>query len=150
MANQPTELHGLEPSDNPWGVPVLDVRPVTLTTISTSADRKCAENATSFVQDDGIGFIGIEPPGTRNVTVGLRFPIDRMLADGALFIPTEMEHKWAIYFHRGQLLFIRSWLRQVQAVAFTQSHGDYIEITALRGAFVAPDEESSFSVRVLD
>jgi len=148
--NQTSEVRWLDSADNPWGVPVLDVRPVTLGTMSTSADRRCAENAISFMQDDGTSFIGAQPVGTRTVAAGLRFPIDQRLADGALFIPTEMEHKWAIYFHRGQMLFIRSWLRQVQVVAQTQAQGDSIEVTTVRGAFVADDEESSFTIRVLD
>jgi Ankyrin repeats (3 copies) len=148
--NQPHEVRWLDAADNPWGVPVLDVRPVTLGMLSTTTDRRCAENAISFGQDDGTSFIGLEPQGTRTVGIGLRFSIDHILADGALFIPMEMEHKWAIYFHHGQLIFIRSWLRKVQAVAETQIRGDLIEITDLRGAFVAPDEEPSFTVRVLD
>jgi hypothetical protein len=148
--NQLSEVRWLDSADNPWGVPVLDVRPITLSMISTSSDRRCAENAISFMQDDGTSFIGVEPAGGRTVVAGLSFPIDRTLADGALFIPTEMEHKWAIYFHRGQMLFVRSWLREVQVVAQTQVHGDYIEVTTLRGAFIAHDEESSFTIRVLD
>ena len=148
--NQLSEVRWLDSADSPWGVPVLDVRPITLSMISTSSDRRCAENAISFMQDDGTSFIGVEPARGRTVTAGLSFPIDRTLADGALFTPTEMEHKWAIYFHRGQMLFIRSWLREVHVVAQTQAHGDSIEVNALRGAFVAHDEESSFTIRVLD
>src|SRR5947209_3193682 len=88
----------LSPGDNPWGVQVLDVRPVTLGMTSTSRDQQCALNAMSFGQDDGTGFVGIEPEVTRQVRVGLQFRIDRRLADGALFLPEQMEHKWALYF----------------------------------------------------
>src|SRR5215212_1190904 len=92
----------IAPGDNHWGVPVLDVRPVTLGTLSTSRDPQCARNALSFGQDDGLGFVGVAPPVRRQVPVGLRFRIDRTLADGALFLPSAMEHKWALYFHQGR------------------------------------------------
>jgi hypothetical protein len=140
----------LSRGDNPWGVQVLDVRPVTLGMLSTSRDQQCALNAMSFGQDDGTGFVGIEPEVTRQVRVGLQFRIDRMLADGALFLPEQMEHKWALYFHRGRMIFIRSWQRQVVAVAETRAADDFVSVTAVRGAFVSADEEPEFTVRVLD
>src|SRR5688572_28869153 len=52
-------------ADNPWGVDVLDVRPVTLTMMSVSSDPTCAENAISYGQDDGRGFAGVEPEVSR-------------------------------------------------------------------------------------
>src|SRR5262249_15916758 len=42
------QVRWLAPADNPWGVPVLDVRPVTLGMLSTSRDQQCALNAMSF------------------------------------------------------------------------------------------------------
>jgi hypothetical protein len=143
-------IRWLDPADNPWGVPVLDVRPTTLGVISTTQDRQCAVNAMSFSQDDGTGFIGAEPRVSREIPTGLRFRIDGMLADGALFIPREMEHKWALYFHRGQIICVRSWLRQVVAVAGTRLAGDSLEVTTLRGVFISEDEAPEFTVRVLD
>ena len=124
------DISWLEAADNPWGVRVLDVRPITLTMLSTSSDPRCASNALSFGQDDGTSFIGQEPPVGRSVEAGLRFPIDRVLADGVLFIPREMEHKWALFHHRGEIICVRSWLRQVQAVARVEAHGDHVVITA--------------------
>ena len=56
---QTPELTWKDSADNPWGVPLLDVRPVTLGTLSFSADPLCASNAISFGQDDGTGFIGL-------------------------------------------------------------------------------------------
>ena len=144
------QIRWLGPADNPWGVPVLDVRPITLGMLSITRDQQCAVNAMSFARDDGTGFIGVEPRVGRQVPAGLRFRVDRMLADGALFLPTEMEHKWALYFHRGQIICIRSWLRQVAAVADARIVGDSLEVTTLRGIFVSEDEEPRFTVRVLD
>jgi ankyrin repeat protein len=142
----------LEANDNPWGVPVLDIRPVALRMLSTTGDSHCAENALSYFRDDGTSFIGVAPAVSRTISGGIRFRIDRMLADGALFIPREMEHKWAIYFHRGQILFVRSWLRQVIVVAEVNADAtaSSAEITTLRGAFVADDEQPSYTRRVAD
>ena len=118
--------------------------------LSVTRDPQCATNAISYGQDDGTGFIDRTPPVQRTVTTDLRFRRDQLLADGALFIPTEMEHKWAIYFHRGRILFIRSWLRTVCATANVEQSGDEVHITSLQGVFEHEQEESGFSVRVMD
>src|SRR5207248_932724 len=86
----------------------------------------------------------------RTVVAGLRFRTGGALADGALFLPQVMEHKWALYLHGGRILCIRSWLRQVQAIAEVRTDGDGVEVTSLRGTLGADDEEPSFGVRVLD
>ncbi len=109
-----------------------------------------ASNAVSWRADDGTSFIGEEPPVTRIVETNLRFPIDRRLADGVLFVPDEMEHKWALFYHRGEIICVSSWLRQVRVVARVEEHDSQIEITAVRGTFVAEDEDPEFTVRVLD
>ncbi len=144
------EVPWLAPGDNPWDVPVLDVRPVTLTMVSTSSNRQCAKNAISYGQDDGTSFIGHKPPIERTVTTDVRFRRDRLLADGAVFIPQVMEHKWAIYFHKGQFLFLRSWLRQVYVIAESEQSGDEVRVVAVRGAFTHPEEEQGLTIRVLN
>ena len=143
-------LNWIEAADSPWGVRVLDVRPVTLTMRSASADPQCAANAISFRQDDGTSFIGEAPPARRIAQASLRFPIDRILAEGVLFVPTEMEHKWALFYHREQVICVRSWLRKVQVVARVEQRHDHIEITEVRGTFVAEEEEPEFTIRLLD
>src|SRR5713226_6851933 len=64
---QPSKVSWLGPADTPWGVPVLDVRPFTCSTVSTSRNPQCAENALSFLQDDGTSFIGVKPPVSRTI-----------------------------------------------------------------------------------
>ncbi len=144
------EIKWIEAADNPWGVDVLDVRPMTLGTLSVSINQQDAVNAISFGQDDGTGFIGDEPPVSRRVDVNLQFPTDRRLADGALFIPREMEDKWAIYHHCGEFIFVQNWLRQVKAVATVEQHSDHIEVTSVNGGFGWNDENPEFTVRALE
>ena len=144
------DINWLEAVDNPWGVRVLDVRPVTLNMILVSENRQHASNAVSFGQDDGTSFIGEEPPVNRLIEANLVFPIDRRLADGVLFVPQEMEHKWALFYHRREIICVQSWLRQVQAVARVEEHQDHLEVTDVRGTFGAEDEDPELTVRVLD
>lgn len=149
-APQSPDISWVEAADNPWGVRVLDVRPLTLTMLSASSDPQCAANVVSFEQDDGIGFIGKGPPVTRSVEANLRFPIDRLLADGVLFMPREMEQKWALFYHRGEIICVRSWLRQVQAIARVGEYQDHVDVTAVRGTLTAEDEDPELTLRLLD
>ncbi|WP_420127127.1 ankyrin repeat domain-containing protein [Longimicrobium sp.] len=137
-------------AENPWGVPLLDVRPIALGMLSTTKDAQCARNAASFGREDGTCFISIEPPVARRVAAGLRYRVEGTPADGVLFNPDAMEQKWAIYLHRGQILFIRSWHRAVQAVADVRITGGELEVTTVRGAFLDEDEAPELTVRVLD
>jgi len=146
----PSSVHWVDAADNPWGVRLLDVRSFTTTMISTSTDPKCAENAVSFGRDDGLGFVGQSPLVDRVAAASLRLPIDGWLADGALFIPREMEHKWALFYHRRQILCVRSWKREVQVVAEVEPHAGHVEVVAVRGTFTSVDEDPDFTVRALD
>ena len=137
---------------NPWGIPVLDVRPVTQHMISTSSDPQCAANAVSYSLESGACFIGAELPVQRTVSTSLPYRTNGDLWGGALFRPQVMEHKWAIFYHFEQLFFVRSWQRKVYVVADAPriGDGDFIEVRKIHGAFVAEDEPPDFSGRVLD
>lgn len=128
-------LSWVEADANPWRVRLLDVRPITQTMLSTSKDPRCAENVLSFGKDDGTSFIGVTPTPDTAITADLRFPIDRMLADGVLYSPREMEHKWAIFVHGDAILVVRSWTRTVCVVADFTREQDHIAIRRIRGAF---------------
>ena len=144
------DIAWVEAADNPWGVRVLDVRPVTHHLLSTSSDPTCATNAVSFGQEDGTVFIGELPPESRTVAASLRFPIDRFLANGVLFIPMQMEHKWALFCHGDTLICVRSWRRRVQLTATLRAHPDHVEITQVHGTFGEDDEPAEFTIRMLD
>ena len=61
-----------------------------------------------------------------------------------------MEDKWALYFHQGHILCIRSWLRLVQVVAEIRADDHYANIVSVRGVFVDENEEPAYSLRYLD
>lgn len=137
--------------ENPWGVRVLDVRPYTHGMLSTSNDPQCAQNAVSFFGDDGSGWIGQLPTARHSEAVNRRYMVDGRLYEGPLFIPDCMEHKWAIFYRQGRLIFVRSWLREVYVVADVKRISDEeIEVTQLYGEFGAGTDDEGFDALVLD
>lgn len=136
--------------ENKWGVPLLNVSPVTLTMLSTSSDPTCASNALSFGNDDGTDFIGQLPPSTRSIGTDLRYCFDRVLADGALFLPRAMEHKWALFHHQGTITCIRSWRRKVQALARVEIVDGHVAVREIVGTFTDDDEPPEFTTRYFD
>jgi len=137
-------------SENPWGVQLLDVRPFTQTMLSTSVDPRCATNAVSFGQDDGQGFVGEIPQSDLRLAIDLRYPVDHRIADGVLFIPRQMEHKWALFVHQGTIICVRSWTRQVQAIAHFTVQDGYAQIYELHGTLLPDHADARTNQRLLD
>lgn len=150
MSLQIPEVGWLEASENPWGIRILDVRPVTQHLISSSSDPQCAANALSYGLDSGAGFICDETPIQRSITTSLPYRHDEDFWGGALFRPSVMEHKWAIFYHFERLFFVRSWQRKVYVIADTKKLGEFLEVRSIQGTFVAEQEPPDFTCRVLD
>ncbi len=129
---------------------MLDVRPVTLTYLSTSKDPRMATNAVSYGQEDGGSFIAEKPAGAKTIPAQIRFKKDRLLADGVLFTPTVMEEKWALFHRDNRIICVCSWLRQVLVDADVDQAGDTVCVTALRGHFVNPEEPPELTIKTLD
>lgn len=143
-------VHWLDSSENPWTVPVLDVRPVTLGMISTTTDPAMARNAISFRGDTGISFADASVPNPRRTPAHLRYATGGYLADGVLFIADQMEHKWAVFFHRDRLLFVRSWLRELHVAAHVRRGDGYVEIEQIEGVFTSVDEPPALTEAIMD
>jgi len=150
MSSELPEIRWIEAAENPWGVRLLDLRPVTLGMISTSADPECAANALSYARDDGSSFEGMEPNSKRSVQVNLRYRIEQPFSDGVLFIPTCMEEKWAIFYRGGRILFVRSWTRELYAAAEVKVGQSEIEMTSIQGDLVEENENPHYKARVAD
>jgi hypothetical protein len=140
----------MEAADTPWGVRVLDVRPVTQHLISTSSDPMCAANAISFGADDGSAFEHCEPLVERVIGAMIPFRVEGALPDGALFRPWVMEHKWAIFHRGGRILFVRSWTRKLHVIAELAAGERSVEIKKLNGVFTEEDEGPLFTTMVAD
>lgn len=139
----------IDAADNPWGVPVLDVRPITAG-VSMTTDKRHSVNALSFRMEDGESFASQIPEVSRRIPTELRYQVEQAaLEPGDFFIPQKMEDKWALYFVNGRILCIRSWTREVLAVAHTRIAGGFLEVETLQGTLV-PQQEPALSVRALD
>jgi Ankyrin repeats (3 copies) len=143
------ELPWINPSDNPWGLQLLDLRPLTQTMLSSSQDPRMATNAISYGGEDGTTFFGIKTTNQRTINVNISLPIDKSLQIGVLFIPNTMEHKWAIYFNGEYLIFVRSWLREVFVIAKTTQKNSELLIEQITGEFTQ-NESAEFTTAVLN
>ncbi len=137
---------------NPFGVAILDLTPVTRDLTAWSSDPVCASNAVSFGGDDGSTFVGVLPHEPTSVALDLRYPTDNVLADGPLFLPSHMEQKWALFLRDGKLIFVRSWRREVVAIAdVSVANGEAIlsRLTGsvAGGAKLRPERVVDFLVR---
>lgn len=150
MPEQFPEIQWIAPAENPWNVRLLDLRPVTQALLATSADPQCAANALSFLHDDGASFSAMNPNSARTIEVSLRYRIAQPFVDGPLFIPARMEDKWAIFYRDGQILFVRSWTRELYATAEVKIDEQKIQITAIHGDLVEENEEPEYKARVVD
>jgi len=129
-------LPWIEPAQNPFGVRLLDLRPITQTMLATSSDPQMAHNAISYNTEDGTTFINTPLSDSTLISSNIIIPIDKMLAPGVLFTPQTMEHKWAIYYHNDTLIFVRSWLRQVVITAKTLQKENALVIESIKGKFI--------------
>ncbi len=142
------QLPWIEARDNPWGIRLLDLRPISQHMLSSSKDPEMAANAISYSQDDGLTFLQQVPLVQKSINTNFSFSIDHKLEHGVLFIPSTMEHKWAIYFHENKLLFIRSWLRQVVVVAETLQKDNELIVQRITGEFTE-EESPKFTEAIL-
>lgn len=143
-----SKLKWIEASENPWGIPVLDLRPVTLNMLSTSQDPRMAKNAVSYNSEDGVVFWRVAPANKTVINSHLRILTDKVLLPGVVFSPREMEDKWAIYFDGDYLIFVRSWLREVFVIAKVTQQTNELIITSIQGTFTT-DETPAFTEAVL-
>lgn len=128
-------LNWIEASENPWGIKLVDLRPITQGMLSTSQDPQMAANAISYSSEDGSSFINQKPESRNEITAEISFCVDPILAPGVLFIPDVMENKWAIFFNQNRIIFVRSWLRKVFVTADTSQQNGRLHIHKILGQF---------------
>ena len=138
----------IEAADNPWQVRILDLRPFALGLVSMSGNQAAAESVQALEHSDGTDFIGPLPPSNAVTQTDLRFPIDGTLADGVLFAPTEMENKWALFFHQNKIIVVRSWTKNVQLIAHCTQADRELKIEELHGNFGLENETSEQTIQL--
>lgn len=142
------ELRWLEAPDNPFGMRVLDCRPVTRHWLSTTADLEVAGRFGALRTSDGRQHVGRHPDRSRVHECDLRYPPSKWVVEGMMFHAREMEDKWDIYLHEGHMYFARSWSGELVAVA--EVGLDPVRIAWVTAADFGGPLEPSFAVREVD
>lgn len=148
MSAELPDIPWIDAEKSPWGVPVLDLRAVTLRMKSASKDQSAAANLASISQDDGQHFRDIVPESYIEFERPLRYLVDGdRVADGVLFSPSEMEHKWAAFVYEGRISFVRSWQHDVVIAADLQIEDGIAQIFGQHGSL--PGDQSPAHQRLL-
>lgn len=134
------QLQWINAEDTPWNIRVLDLRSLTQDVITTSQNEQMAINAVSYGGEDGTSFYHSKPEDNTTIHINLVLNTDKKLQPGVMFTPDTMEHKWAIFYDGINLIFVRSWLRQVFFTAKTSQKENELIIESITGGF--SDNES--------
>ncbi len=131
----------LEATDNPFGIRVLDCRPVVLVMVSTTTDPNIARSFVELRSSSGAQHIGRAPENATLLKCDLSYRAAEDMADGSIFVAEKMEDKWDIYLFSGHLYFARSWTGRLEgrariSLGEASNHVDMIEV---RGE-IAKDE----------
>lgn len=144
------DIEWLDGPRSPWGVPVLDVRPVTSKVHSSPREPQSGAVIASFAREDGASFHDLFSSEGRPIGAGLRYRTHGPLTDGILFCPTQVEHKWALYYRDHRILVVRSARRHLHLVADVVPRDGHVNITTLHGSLLDPEEDPDWTVRAFD
>lgn len=139
----------LEPHENPFGVRVLDCRPLAQTLLSTTRDANCIRFFGSPESQTGEQFRGQTPQSAVQVKCELTYPLTVTLPEGPVFLAGAMEEKWNLYHFAGVLYFARSWnghLYYTAAIVQSATELRVIEVAAARSL----SDDESLVVRQVD
>ncbi|HIW06528.1 MAG TPA: ankyrin repeat domain-containing protein [Candidatus Ignatzschineria merdigallinarum] len=134
-----TALPWIRYDQNPYGVPLLDLRPITFQLGSEIEDAQL-KNLDSYSMEDGASFSGLsvetENGRDRLVDCELTYQTAGKLYPGSLFVPQSPEDRWAIFFDGAFIYFIRSWSKELVAKAAVQVEENEIKLTQIEGAIL--------------
>ena len=126
-----TELPWIRYDQNPYGVPLLDLRPITYQ-LGSDIEDVALKHLDSYSMEDGASFSGLSPETLegqdRFVNCDLRYKTDDKLYPGSLFVPQTPEDRWAIFFDGEYIYFVRSWSRTLVAKAKVEQHDHEIQL----------------------
>ena len=150
QSSQVPKLHWLEASQNPFGMRVLDCRPLARASRSMTSNPSSVVTFAELRTSMGLEHRGKTPPGTSRVEWHIDYPFDGGVADGPLFRAQAMEDKWDIYLYDGVLYFARSWNGSLMATAGIE-FSETARLTWVAAAFrgECPDG-APFPIRIVD
>ncbi|PWD83368.1 hypothetical protein DC080_08755 [Ignatzschineria cameli] len=135
------ELPWIRYDQNPYGVPLLDLRPITYQ-LGSDIEESALKNLDSYSLEDGASFSGSSPVTEREIVADLRYRIDGKLYPGSLFVPQTPDDRWAIFFDGQALYFVRSWSRELVAKASVRFEENQMVIDAIEGRMTDSDFET--------
>ncbi len=121
---------------NPYRIPLLDLRPITFQ-LGSDLDDISLKNLDSYSLEDGASFSGLSPEpltdSIRIVECNLQYKTAGKLYPGSLFVPQTPEDRWAIFFDGAYLYFVRSWSKKLVAKAAVVQQENALIITQIEG-----------------
>jgi hypothetical protein len=143
-------LQWLEGDDSPFGVRVLDCRPVADTFLSGTVDPLAIRFFLSPAARSGEQFRGQHPEAAVRVPCRIEYPGFALPPEGPAFVAKVMEDKWNVYRLDDALYFVRSWTGQlvyVAQLAAGRSGWGITEVEAWPAAAIGPPD---MAVRQVD
>ncbi len=128
-----TALRWIEANDNPWGVRILDCRPVSMGWTSTTTDPSVADSFLKLRNADGRAHLMAEPLPAK-VSGNLRFPIPELPPEGCFSSARQMEEKWDLFQWENRLFVSRSWTGLLGYTARLQCDGTSLHVTDIHSA----------------
>jgi hypothetical protein len=148
--DQPAKPRWLAADQTPFGIEVLDCRPLTQTMLAVTGSFDIATNFTTSRQADGRDYVGKEPADARVIECRLRYPFSGSKPPaGPLFKAAEMEDKWDLYVYDDTLYCVRSWTGDLLYSARARFGDGEFGLEEMRFAGNA-GELPQYSVRALD
>ncbi len=100
----------LRGDDSPFGMDVLDCRPMAQSYVLSTADERIADSFAQNTRSNGSEYIGKFPENPVRFDHEFSFTLkDVRIKDGPLFVASCMEEKWNIYYYNHVMYFVRSW-----------------------------------------
>ena len=131
----PEEDYAFEWSDpgpeNPFGIRVLDCRPMTWNLVSATSDRAIAESYVRLRTANGKELVSAVIPNSIRFQTSLHFPHNGAALEGIVFKADSMEVKWDIYIYDSIFLFARSWTGELRFRAWATVGETDIHITEI-------------------
>lgn len=99
----------LNPSENPWGLPVLDCSQNAYSMMSTTSNAEIAKTFARLRNSAGVELQSEVFNPTLSIPCNLTYNVAKRIPDGPVFKSQVMEQKWDIYMYEDHLYFCRSW-----------------------------------------
>lgn len=130
--------------NNPFGVRFLDIRALTQTMVSTTANPEIAKSFVNLRASDGTDLVPAELDPVSVEACDLRLPHNGVALEGIVFKANAMEVKWDIYAYDSKFLFARSWTGELVFQANFEVSDSEISIGRVAAAPEYGDKSSQY------